>query len=275
MEKETKEKAATPDFLRTDRGKTKSNAIDIPSINLPKGGGAIKGIDEKFSVNAVNGTATLSIPFPLTPARGSTPNLRLSYNSGSGNGVFGLGWSLDLPSIKRKTDKQLPRYEDFFDSDTFLFSETEDLVPEFQKENDGTLSEDTAGDYVIREEDSPDGNFTIRYFKPRVEGLFARIERWRHKVTSEIKWRVITRENFTTLFGWTADARIFDPKDDRRVYQWLPEFSFDDKGNCTKYVYKREDEKGFDIRLRHNRGASWVHSQGRNNSAHPRGNLRH
>src|ERR1041385_8941094 len=48
-------------FLRTDRGKTNSNAIGIPTISLPKGGGAIKAIDEKFTVNALNGTAALSI----------------------------------------------------------------------------------------------------------------------------------------------------------------------------------------------------------------------
>ena len=47
--------------------KTKSNLVEIPSITLPKGGGAIKGIDEKFSVNAVNGTANFSIPLPLSP----------------------------------------------------------------------------------------------------------------------------------------------------------------------------------------------------------------
>ena len=29
--------------------KTKSNAIDIPSIALPKGAGAIKGIDKKWA----------------------------------------------------------------------------------------------------------------------------------------------------------------------------------------------------------------------------------
>ena len=40
----------TSQFLKTDGGKTKSNAIEIPSISLPKGGGAIKGIDEKFSM---------------------------------------------------------------------------------------------------------------------------------------------------------------------------------------------------------------------------------
>jgi Salmonella virulence plasmid 65kDa B protein len=32
-------------------------------------------------------------------------------DSGSGNGPFGLGWQLAIPSISRKTDKGLPRYE--------------------------------------------------------------------------------------------------------------------------------------------------------------------
>lgn len=40
-------------------------AIQIPSIELPKGGGAIRGIDEKLVVNAVNGTASFSIPLPF------------------------------------------------------------------------------------------------------------------------------------------------------------------------------------------------------------------
>ncbi|CAN5543850.1 hypothetical protein BH23BAC1_BH23BAC1_45880 [soil metagenome] len=58
--------------------KPKSKAIEVPSISLPKGGGAIKGIDEKFSVNAVNGTSSFSIPFPFSPARGVSPDVSLS-----------------------------------------------------------------------------------------------------------------------------------------------------------------------------------------------------
>ncbi len=134
MREKTENQNSSSQYLSTDRGKTKSNAIEIPSISLPKGGGAIKGIDEKFSVNAVNGTSSFSIPLPFSPARGASPALELSYNSGAGNGVFGLGWALNLPSIKRKTDKKLPHYLDDIDSDTFLFSEAEDLVPEFRKE---------------------------------------------------------------------------------------------------------------------------------------------
>jgi RHS repeat-associated protein len=247
---ENKDRMADP--LSTEGGKTKSNAIELPSLSLPKGGGAIKGIDEKFSVNAVNGTASFAIPLPFANARGASPNLSLSYNSGSGNGIFGLGWSLSLASIKRKTENELPQYQDAVDSDTFLFSEAEDLVPEFEKENDGSLKV-VAGDYVIHETDSPDGNFTIRFYKPRIEGQFARIERWSAKSSGEIKWRVISKENVTTLFGWTATARITDPNVPARIFAWLPEFVFDDKGNCARYLYKQEDAAGFDPAPLHNR----------------------
>ncbi|HZJ20277.1 MAG TPA: SpvB/TcaC N-terminal domain-containing protein [Pricia sp.] len=187
-----------------DSAKTKSNALEIPSIALPKGGGAIKGIDEKFSVNAVNGTASFSVPLPFSPARGASPSLALSYSSGAGNGIFGLGWSIDLPSIKRKTDKGLPQYMDAIDSDIFLFSGAEDLVPGFKKKEDGSFEPDALGNYIIHEKDAPDNLFVIRFYMPRIEGLFARIERWRNKISGEIKWRVTTKDNVTTLFGWSS-----------------------------------------------------------------------
>lgn len=244
---------AASSFLKTDGGKTKSNTIETPSIALPKGGGAIKGITEKFSVNAVNGTAAFSIPIPVSPARGVSPSLNLSYNSGTGNGVFGLGWSLSLSSIKRSTGKEIPRYFDADDSDTFLFSEAEDLVPEYKKDGGGNFSFDNDGNHIINETDSADGFFKVRFYKPRIEGLFARIERWLHKTSGEIKWRVITKENLTTLFGWSGNSRINDPKDETKIFEWLPEFVFDDKGNCAVYTYKKEDEKGFAASLAHNR----------------------
>ncbi|HMR19403.1 MAG TPA: SpvB/TcaC N-terminal domain-containing protein, partial [Sphingobacterium sp.] len=241
------------DFLRTGEGKTTSNAIEIPSISLPKGGGAIKGIDEKFSVNAVNGTAAFSIALPFSPARGASPTLSLSYSSGAGNSIFGLGWSLSLASIRRKTDDGLPQYLDSVESDTFLFSEAEDLVPEFRKKPDGNFQLDAGGEYVVHEQDSADGNFIIKKYKPRIEGLFARIERWTEKANGRIRWRVITRENHTTLFGWTDNSIISNPNDPTKIYEWLPEYVFDDKGNCSQYIYKKEDNIGFDGSLSHNR----------------------
>lgn len=227
--------------------------LEIPKIELPAGGGAIRSIDEKFTVNAVNGTAAFSFPLPFSPARDFTPSLNLQYNSGSGNGIFGLGWSLSLPSIKRRTDKLLPTYDDANESDTFLLSEAEDLVPEFQKDANGKFIPDANGNYPIRETNSPDGLYRIRFYRPRIEGLFSRIERWTHKASREIQWRVIAKNNVTTQYGWTAAARLADPADPLKIFEWFPELSFDDKGNCVRYLYKKDDEAGFDARLAHNR----------------------
>src|SRR5262245_42008633 len=89
----------------------------IPSLSLPKGGGAIRGMGEKFTANPVTGTGTLSIPIVTSPGRsGFGPQLSLGYDSGASNGPFGLGWSLGLPAITRKTDKGLPRYIDNYES---------------------------------------------------------------------------------------------------------------------------------------------------------------
>ena len=253
MKKESEQKNTSSSFIKTDGGKSKSTAIEVPSISLPKGGGAIKGIDEKFSVNAVNGTATFSIPLPFSPVRGAAPEIALTYNSGSGNGIFGLGWNLGIGSIKRKTNKGLPQYFDEEDSDTFLFFDAEDLVPEFKQANDGSFEKDENGDYIVNEKDSPDGNYKIRFYKPRIEGLFARIERWTNKITREIKWRIINRDNVTTLFGWSAGSRIADTQDENRIFEWLPEFMFDNKGNCSLYIYKSDNETGFNNALLHNK----------------------
>src|SRR5215467_12968893 len=91
----------------------KLTAASMPSISLPKGGGAIRGIGEKFAANPVTGTGSITVPIATSPGRsGFGPQLFLSYDSGAGNGTFGFGWSLFLPSITRKTDKGLPLYLD-------------------------------------------------------------------------------------------------------------------------------------------------------------------
>ncbi len=71
------------------------------------------------------------MPVFTSPGRGGFhPELTLQYDSGRGNGPFGVGGSLSVPRITRKTDKGLPRYADGVaqDSDTFILSGAEDLV---------------------------------------------------------------------------------------------------------------------------------------------------
>src|SRR5215472_9822265 len=143
-----------------------------PTLSLPKGGGAIRGIGEKFSVNSVNGTASFTVPIFTTPSRSDFyPKLALSYDSGSGNGPFGLGWHISVPSVTRKTEKGLPRYQDAENSDIFILSEAEDLIP---------LLVESAGSWLddVITETEAGVTFNVRRYRPRIEGLFARIEIW-------------------------------------------------------------------------------------------------
>src|SRR5438093_10392714 len=95
-----------------------SGSTPLPSLSLPEGGGAIRGISEKFAANPVTGTASMTVPIATSPGRaGFGPQLSLSYDSGSGNGPFGFGWSLSVPAVTRKTEKGLPQYHDAVQSD--------------------------------------------------------------------------------------------------------------------------------------------------------------
>lgn len=223
-----------------NRKKALDHVIKAPSISLPKGGGAIKGIGEKFSVNPSNGTASMEVPIFTSPGRSDFgPKLSLSYNSGAGNGPFGWGWGLSIPSITRKTDKGLPRYHDGEESDVFILSGAEDLVP--------LLEYNAADDTWQRHEQSRPVNgetYRVNRYRPRIEGLFARIEKWTNERNGVIHWRSISRDNITTIYGSDEFSRIADPQaQDKRIFSWLISKNFDDKGNAVVYEYVKEDSR--------------------------------
>ncbi len=228
------------------RGTDGQFLTEAPSLSLPKGGGAVRGIGEKFAANPVTGTGSMSFPIPASPGRsGFGPQLSLSYDSGSGNGPFGFGWSLNLPQITRKTDKGLPRYDDAQESDVFLLSGAEDLVP-------------VLGADLNRVEDMASvPGYTIHRYRPRVEGLFARIERWTRVVDDDVHWRTLSRDNVLTIYGRDDNARITDPADPGKIFTWLICETRDDKGNAVVYDYKAEDGAGIARSHTHqrNRGA--------------------
>ncbi len=59
------------------------------------------------------GAAQTSYMFNLPTARGSAqPSLILKYNSSSGVGFAGVGWTLNTPSIVRRGTSGIPRFQD-------------------------------------------------------------------------------------------------------------------------------------------------------------------
>jgi hypothetical protein len=128
--------------------------------------GALRGIGETFAPDLHTGTGNLTVPLSLPPGRnGLQPQLSLAYSTGGGNGAFGLGWSLSVPGVVRKTAKGVPVYNEMASDellrtrgerrDVFVLSGSEDLVP-------------VAGAYP-----------GVVHYRPRSETLFALIERHR------------------------------------------------------------------------------------------------
>ena len=206
----------------------------LPSITLPKGGGAVRGLDESFSVGAATGAAAMAVPIATPPGRsGFGPSLALSYGTGAGNGPFGLGWHLSQPSVTRKTSKGLPRYEDAIDSDVFLLSGSDELVPMREPDGHGGWAEVSGPD--------PSGDFTVHRYRPRDESGFARIERWLEIATGDVHWRATSADNVTSVYGDDDASRVRDPADDQHVFSWLLARTYDAFGNVLACEYKAED----------------------------------
>lgn len=142
-------------------------------LSLPSGGGAISGLGEKFSPDLFTGTGNFSVPLAVPPGRrGVQPQLSLGYSAGNGNGLFGLGWALSMPGVTRKTSQGVPRYDD---TDVFIVSGAEDLVP------------------------VPGGGPATQRYRPRTEGLFARIEHV-HDASGDV-WEVRSKDGLVTRYG--------------------------------------------------------------------------
>jgi insecticidal toxin complex protein TccC len=213
--------------------------IEAHKLALPKGGGTAQGMGEAFAPHEFSGVAALSVPVFVSPSRGLQPALSLSYSAGTGNGVFGLGFSLSLSSISRRTSKAIPQYGP---ADQFLF-DGDVLVP--ADPGCGPF-----GDWP-QTRDWGGNPYVGTLYRPREEGAFSRIERWVERTTEGPEeansfWRVITHENTVHTFGASDCARIANPDDPSQVFEWLLEEGLDEKGNAIRYQYKPEDTNGFD-----------------------------
>ncbi|MGC9503144.1 SpvB/TcaC N-terminal domain-containing protein [Baaleninema sp.] len=215
--------------------------IEIPSVQLPKGGGSIKAIGETFQATPFTGSGSFSLPFETPAARGLEPDLKLIYNSGGSQGIFGLGFNFSVPNISRRTEKRLPNYSE---KDEFVLSNAEYLVPALVQQEDGwTLEEFTRTD----EEDAQ--TYGVQRYRTRTEGRFLRIERWTREVDSDSYWRVVTPDGIVNVYGRSPSAKIANPENPRQVFTWLLEETKDVNGNKICYFYKSEDNANVETHL--------------------------
>ena len=225
-------------------------------IAPPSGGGAMKGIGEKFSADLHTGTGNFTIPIALPGGRhGFQPQISLSYSTGSGNSPFGLGWNITIPNITRKTSGGIPQYKDnslfVEDWDTYILSGAEDLVPvalwSFSDPNK------TGPQMPLKKIDHPTAEdfnrFNVVEFRPRTEGLFAYI--YHHRYDKNDFWEVRTKDGLTSIYGTpnsklNDSAVIADPNNREHVFSWNLTRTIDAFGNLIEYVYEHDQNSKSD-----------------------------
>jgi RHS repeat-associated protein len=240
----------TPDSLPVGGDKT---GVSSQAISVPQGTAKIQGMGESFSTQISTGVATFSVPISLEHGRGGAqPSLSLSYSSGSGHGVAGVGWDVAVSFIARQTDRGLPLYDDRAawhpQQDRFVFNGGQELVP---------ICAVPACDasVLLPGEVMPSWASGWQYFRPRVEGAYLRFF-WSadHKT-----WRIesktgVTMELGAPLDGSAAGALETDPADDTRIFRWDLARQYDDEGptppagaaqpapvNVAVYLYETVD----------------------------------
>jgi virulence plasmid B protein len=86
--------------------------------------------------------------------------------------------------------------------------------------------------------------YVIHRYRPRIEGLFARIERWTRLSDRDVHWRSISKDNVLTIYGKDALSRLADPADAKRIFTWLISETRDDKGNAARRISHRAGQFG-------------------------------
>ena len=188
----------------------------------------MKGLGEKFSPDLHTGTGNFSIPIALPPGRnGFQPQIALSFSTGQGNDIFGLGWKLTVPGITRKTSDGVPHYNEqgklpsHRRDDVFILSGSEDLV---------RISGSYPGEV---------------HYQPRTEGLFAEII---HDTTSGNEWRVRTKDGMTSIYRPViCDPAIRDPAK-QKIFSWSLGETRDSFGNVIAYEYESKQDSVGDKR---------------------------
>ncbi len=242
-----------PGFAFADS--SSATAVQGRFISLPQGPGTIEGMGESFDEQLATGMAKYRLAFSLPTARGGVqPSLSLTYGSSSGNGLAGIGWTIGDPSISRKTDRGIPKYQDPGpgqawnpEQDIFVYGDSE-LVP-ICLVSDGACSGAIAGEAM------PAWAGGWRYFRAHVEGSYVRFFWSPDKQT----WRVQNKSGSTSEFGVPLDgsqdtgALETDPLDQSHVFRWHITRSYDSLGegkpaeeaqpkpyNVLVYRYRKE-----------------------------------
>ena len=158
-----------------------------------------------------DGGITYTVPLEIPKGQaGSQPNLRLVYHSDAGNGIFGQGWSMPIPMIRRSLRSGIPKYDQ---TDTFEYvgdAGTFELVPT-----------SNPGEYVTKVES------TFTRFYLGLEG-----------------WIAHSQDGRTFKYGTSTNARMEGSSAVKeRIAAWYLEEAIDLVGNLVRFNYLKDERQ--------------------------------
>jgi Salmonella virulence plasmid 65kDa B protein len=169
-----------------------------PEVSLTKSGSAIRESGEKFAANPVIGIGKVTLPIARTPgSSGFGPRLSLTYDSGAGNGPVGFGGAFLSP--------RSPARQTMMSS----FYRTQKILCQLCCKRAGGSIE------ILAPREERLVLYVYRY-RPRIERLFARIERRPSGATGDTFCKLISKYNVTGIFVRTRPDRH---ERDQRVFR--------------------------------------------------------
>ncbi len=206
-----------------------SDDLPLTPPTLPNVGGSLQGMPTAAGPVDPDGQASLTIPLPISAGRGYAPSLALRYQSGAGNGPWGSGWQCSTLAIRRSTRRGVPLYTN---EDEFLGPDGEVLVAE--RDASGRVITTSVATFNTQKLDR---TYQVTRYLPRVEGAFARIERWQAEAVADF-WLIHSPSGELLCLGKSAQARIADPSAGQlRIASWLIEESVSPTGEHIYYRY--------------------------------------
>ena len=215
------------------------SGVSAQVLKRPQGEGSVQGLGVTFSPNLQTGSASTGIPLALPPARaGFAPSIGLSYSTGGGHGLAGVGWNFGVGFIARQTDQGLPTYSDA--NDRFVYAGGTELV---RVQPSGTMPSwfDPSRDY---------------YYRSKLEGTYFRVFLIQPG-TSSSYWVAQepggTMHYFGTVPGEGRNtASLVCNSTCTQVFRWNLLMSRDVHGNLIRYDYTKDQGQPYLSRIRYN-----------------------
>ena len=172
-----------------------------------------------------DGQAHLSFPIWVPPGRmGMKPELSVSYSSGGGNGMMGLGWDLPISSIEVDTRFGVPIYDQSNESETYTL--------------DGELLT------LDGNQGSPPSRVPgPAHFHRRAEGKFDTIIRLGSSPVegaAAYSWEVVDKRGVHNFYGEAVGSRGSLSTNGSSIFRWYLSRSEDAFGNQVIYKYNKK-----------------------------------